>query len=277
MINPLIYRPLIVLCVGCFLPQIAHSQLLTDPSGSEQWMLGGSSAAVANVFSARNNAAGITEITQFQTGIYNEQRFTESHLQASNLCVVLPTQYLHVGASIHYVGYSAYNQKLFSLSAAKKLSATFSLGVQLNYVSTYIQDFGSTGNPVLGLGLFAKPIPKLTIGFVVFNPTQATYGKNTTDHIPTYARLGCGYKVSEKVSLNIEADQSLHQQLIWRVGIYYRIHQMIHLGMGAATNPSYYTFGTALTLKNMKVDMAVSLHEVLGFTPHLGLSFPITK
>lgn len=259
------------------LPITGYAQLITGPVGAEQWMLGGNSAAVANVWSATNNAAAITPTTRFQAGAYSEQRFTESKLQLSNVSIVQPFKHLHVGLSINHFGYSVYNQQRLTASVARKLSPTFSLGAQLNYVSTFIQDYGSTGNMVLGLGMYAKPIPKLTLAFVLFNPTQSAYGKTINEKIPAYARLGCAYTLSEKLRLNIEADQQLNNELIWRTGLYYRIHDILHLAIGAATKPTYYTFGTALLLKKVKIDMAMSVHEVIGITPHFGLSLPIEK
>jgi hypothetical protein len=277
MIKLLSYRAFGAYAFCVLLKFNCYAQLITGPVGAEQWMLGGNSAAVANVWGTTNNAATITQINKFQVGVYSEQRFAESKLQLSNVSIVQPFKYVHVGLAVNHFGYSVYNQQRICLSVAKKLSNTFSLGVQLNYVSTFIQDYGTAGNPTLGLGLYAKPLPKLALAFVVFNPTQETYGKNTQEKIPAYARLGCGYILSEKLRLNIEADQQLNQELIWRAGVYYKIHDVLHLAIGAATKPTYYTFGTALVLKKVKVDIAMSLHEALGLTPHVGLSLPIQK
>jgi hypothetical protein len=277
MIKPLIYRPLIVLSIWCGEPQKAYSQLITAPTGAEQWMLAGSSAAITNVFSTNNNAGAITQIKSFQAGLYSEQRFTESHLQTANVCLVVPTKHLHIGGSINYFGYSAFNQQRMSISVAKQLSPAFSLGVQLNYVSTFIQDYGTTGSPALAIGIYSKPLSKLSLAFVVFNPTQSTYGKNSKDPIPTYARLGCGYTLTEKVKLVAEADQQLNTKLIWRGGVYYQIHEVLALAMGVSNNATHFTFGTSLKLKKVKVDIAVSVHEVLGITPHLAIVFPVVK
>ncbi len=277
MIKLLIYRRFRAYLFCILFPLSSYSQLITGPIGAEQWMLGGNSAAIANVWSATNNAAAITQINKFQTGAYSEQRFTESKLELSNISIVQPFKYVHVGLAINHFGYSVYNQQRLVASVAKKLSPSFSLGIQLNYVSTFIQDYGTTGNATIGLGVYANPIPKLTLAFVVFNPSQSTYGKTTREKIPAYARLGCAYTLSEKVRLNIEADQQLNNELIWRAGVYYKIHDVLHLGMGAATKPTYYTFGTALLLKKVKIDIAMSIHEVVGVSPHLGLSVPIEK
>jgi hypothetical protein len=265
-----------VLCL-CIWNNYVHAQGIIGPAGAKAWMLGGSSAADAGVWSANNNVGAVPQIKNIQAGLYTEQRFNEPNLRLTNLSVVLPTRYAHIGGAINYYGYSAFNQQRLAVSVAKALTPVFSLGVQLNYVSTFIEGYGQAGNTVLGGGVYFKPLSKLSLGFTVFNPTQNKYGKYTTDKIPSYGRLGCAYDMSDKVTLHAEADQRLNQKLIWRGGVYYKIHESFHLAMGAATNPTYYTFGTSLHMKKIKLDLASSFHEVLGFTPHLAISLPVAK
>jgi hypothetical protein len=253
------------------------AQNIASSVGAKAWMLGGSSVANTDVWSANNNPAASTPIRKTQYGLYCEQRFAEKNLRLANLSTVVPFKYAHIGVSLNYYGYSVFNQQKVGLSLSKALSRSFSLGVQLNYVSTFIEQYGGAGNIVLATGISATPIKQLRIGFLVFNPTQNTYGKYTTEKIPAYAKLGCGYDVSDRVALNLEADQGLNRQLSWRGGVYYKIHDAVHLALGAATQPMYYTFGTVLMMKSMKLDMAASFHEVLGLTPHIGCSLPVSN
>ncbi|MES2779641.1 MAG: hypothetical protein V4651_07050 [Bacteroidota bacterium] len=270
--NPVI--PFIALAISI---SYCEGQNIIGPIGAKAWMLGGSSVAHSDVWSANNNPAASTTIRKNQYGLYSEQRFNEQHLKLVNLSVVKPTKHVHLGATLNYYGYSVFNQQKVGLSLSKALSSAFSLGVQLNYLSTGIEQYGHAGNIALAVGISVTPTRQLRIGFVVFNPTQNMYGKYTTEKIPTYGKLGCTYEVSDKVILNIEADQVLNQQLSWRGGVYYKIHEILHLAVGAATQPTYYTFGTALLMKNMRLDMAAGFHEVLGLTPHVGLSLPVSK
>jgi hypothetical protein len=262
------------ICMASF---FVNAQGIIGPTGAKAWMLGGSSAASGDVWSAANNPGAVTQVKNLQAGLYTEQRFNESNLRLTNLSVVVPTKYVHIAGTINYYGYSAFNQQRLGLSVSKKLNAIFSLGIQLNYVSTFIEGYGQAGNTALGGGVYIKPLSKLSLGFTIFNPTQNTYGKYTTDKIPSYGRLGCAYDVSDKITLNMETDQRLDNRLIWRGGVYYKIHESFHLAMGAATNPVYYTFGTSLHMKKIKLDIASSFHEVLGFTPHIGVSLPVAK
>jgi hypothetical protein len=253
------------------------AQNITGPVGAKSWMLGGSSVALNDVWSANNNPATITALRHTQYGLYSEQRFGEKNLRLANLSIIIPAKYVHVGTIINYYGYSVFNQQKLAVSLSKSLSQSFALAVQLNYVSTFIEQYGQAGNIALAFGVSATPIRQLRIGCMLFNPTQNAYGKYTSEKIPAYGKLGCVYDVSNKVALNLEADQELNAQLRWRGGVYYKLHPILHLAIGAATQPTYYSFGTVLLMKSKKLDMAASFHEVLGFTPHVGFSLPVTK
>jgi hypothetical protein len=217
-------KQILTIALCCLAYNYASGQGITGPVGARAWMLGGSSAADANVWSAANNVAGTTQVKNLQAGLYTEQRFNEANLRLTNFSMVVPTKYVNLGGSVNYYGYTAFNQQRLSLSVARALNPIFSLGIQLNYVSTFIEDYGQTGNTVIGAGLYIKPMSRLALGFSIFNPTQNRYGKYTEEKIPSYGKLGCVYDVSDKIVLHAETDQRLNQKLIWRGGIYYKIH-----------------------------------------------------
>jgi hypothetical protein len=251
-----------------------NAQSVTDAVGGQRWMLGGTSAAHVNAWSAANNAGAITEVSSPQIGLYNEQRFGNNNLRLNNISFVSPVKkYLHIGGFVNYFGYQAFNQQKIGMSVAKKLSETLSLGVQANYVATNIEGYGSTGTMAFGVGVMVKPIIGMRIGFTVFNITQQTYPNATPEAIQPYAKLGLAYDVSEKITLHTEADQVLNQDIIIRGGILYKIHPIVQLALGAASKPVYYTGGTSLLIKKLRLDIAVSIHEVLGVTPHIGISY----
>lgn len=270
-------NPVIFVIASAISVSYCFSQNSTAPIGAKNWMLGGSSVSLTDVWSANNNPAASTAISKKQFGLYSEQRFLESNLKLANICAVIPLKHLHIGGTLNYFGYTAFNQQRVGISLSKSLAQSFALGVQLNYLSTFIEQYGQAGNIAVAFSASATPIKNVRMGFVVFNPTQSAYGKYTSEKIPSYGKLGCSYEVSSKVMLHLEADQQLNQALSWRGGVYYKIHDVFHLALGAATHPTYYTFGTSLLMRNLKLDMATSFHEVLGLTPHIGFSIPASQ
>jgi hypothetical protein len=77
-------------------------------------------------------------------------------------------------------------------------------------------------------------------------------------------------KQSERMS---EYNKTLEQETILRGGINYSFHPNFDLSLGYANNPNYLTFGFNAKIKQMDLAFAASIHEILGFTPHIGLIF----
>lgn len=261
--------------IVCVLSCAAHAQPLTGVFGAEARMLGGVSSTLNNLWSITNNPAGMSEVKHFQVGLYSEQWYAQPELKTGSMAALLPFKHVSVGAAVSYYGFAAFNQQRYTFSISKPLGKVLSLGVQGQYLGTFIQDYGSAGNWAVGMGLWAKPLKQLSLGLFIFNPTRSTYGQHTTERIPTYTNLGCTYEVSDKVKLLFEAQQHLEQRLQWRSGLRYQVIDLFALALGVSSTPTVYSFGVELKVKNMQLGLASTIHEVLGYSPHLGLTLPV--
>jgi hypothetical protein len=151
------------------------------------------------------------------------------------------------------------------------------LGVTFSYFNTNISEQPRAGNMLGEAGLLYQATTALTFGIYVFNPTQSFYSANTKERIPTIARAGVTYDVSDKLQMLGEAEETLNQKIILRGGLKYRIHEHLLLSAGAANNPVYLTFGAGVNMKYMRIDFAAGIHQVLGLTPYLAIVFPPDK
>ncbi len=256
---------------------VAQAQVINDPIGARAWMHGGTSAAATDVWAAANNAGAMAFVKNSQAGLYTEQRFMMSEMKLANVSGVLKTKYLNVGGFVNYYGYDLFNQQKIGLSVGKLLAENLALGVQINYLATNFGDnyYGNAHAWAGSIGVLYKPTSTLRTGLQLFNVTQAKYSATLTERIPTIGRLGLEYDVSKKVTTMLEADQMLNAQLVMRGGLRYQLHEILSLSVGAANNPVYYTFGTSIKIKTLNIDFASTFHQILGFTPHLGLIFPV--
>jgi hypothetical protein len=259
----------------CF--EIDQAQNIFNPIGADAWSVGASSVISQNVFSVFNNPAAISDFKKVNAGINSEQRFSEIKLNTSSIALVVPSKFINIGFSINHFGYELFNQQKFGLSLGKKLSKQFSLGVTFSYFETNISEQVPAGNFFGEMGLLYQPFSKWHFGMFIFNPNQSKYSFISYDRIPTFVRFGVSYDVSDKVQFISETEQILNQSLVLRGGIKYQIHEILSLSIGAANNPVYLTFGTGIKLKSFKVDFAASVHQVLGVSPHLSISFPLNK
>ncbi len=250
-----------------------NAQIVHDPIGARAWSLGGSSTAESNVFSVNNNMASSAELKEYQIGIYNQTRFSIKELNLINSSFLIPTKLFHVGASINHFGYDKYNQQNISLGIAKKLNNNFNLGITLNYLTINIAEQENTGALTGSLSAFYKINKNLQLGVLLFNPTLSNYSINGYGKINTFGRIGVKYQVNKSVYLIGDLDKTIEQETILRGGINYALHPNFDLSLGYANNPNNLTFGFNAKAKQMDLAFAASMHEILGFTPHIGLIF----
>lgn len=257
----------IFICVNIF------AQPIFDPIGAKSWSLGGCSLTENSAFSAINNISACTSNQSFQIGIYNQTRFGLKQLNSINSSLIVPTKWMHFGASVSHFGYEKYNQQHMNLGIAKKLNNNFSIGITLNYVTINIAEQENTGAFLGSFSAFYSLNKKLQLGFLIFNPTQSKYNINGYGNVPTLGRIGFKYLINKKVYLLAESNKTLQQDLVLRTGINYSIHPNFDLSLGFSNNPNYLTFGFHLKQKNYDILFASSYHQILGTTPHLGLVF----
>ena len=250
-----------------------NAQIVHDPIGARAWSLGGSSTAESNVFSVNNNMASSAELKEYQIGINNQTRFSIKELNLINSSFLIPTKIFHVGASINHFGYDKYNQQNISFGIAKKLNNNFNLGITLNYLTINIAEQENTGALTGSLSAFYKINKNFQLGVLLFNPTLSNYSINGYGKINTFGRIGVKYQVNKSVYLIGDLDKTIEQETILRGGINYALHPNFDLSLGYANNPNYLTFGFNAKIKQMDLAFAASIHEILGFTPHIGLIF----
>jgi hypothetical protein len=267
----------ICLLITCGVLKLVNAQQIHGVIGADVAILGNASVTASSVFSVVNNPAQVAMSKHWQAGIYSSQRFGQKELTLSNISFIVPTKAVSFGFGINHYGFSTFNQQRFVVSVGKKLSETVALGVQLNYAQTTIVDYGNAGAFVLGMGITYKPITKLQLGFMVYNPTQQKMSNLVSDKIPSYARLGLNYQVNEKVHVLTETEQQLTQQTILRAGIRYQLNPKFILGMGLSTQPVCFTFGATVKVNKLAIDVAAGIHQVLGILPQVSLRLPLEK
>ena len=250
-------------------------------AGSENYPVGARSAGMANstvmtydVWSVYHNQAGLAYLNNIYAGSYFENRFNISELGVKSFAFVLPTKTGNFGASVTHFGYSKYNESKFGLAYARKLSEKFSVGLQFDYLNTFVGDeYGNKGTFVFELGLMAEPVKNLTIGAHVYNPTRSKFAAYQDERVPTIFRFGIGYNFSDKVLLTIETDKELDYKPTYRTGIEYHFLKNLYLRTGISANPNQNFFGIGYAFKRFNFDIAFSTHEVLPMTSHFSINY----
>ncbi|MBA2408019.1 MAG: hypothetical protein H0V65_08530 [Chitinophagales bacterium] len=113
---------------------------------------------------------------------------------------------------------------------------------------------------------------KISAGVHVFNPVRINAGF-AEEKIPTSISLGLSYIPSDKVLLAAETKKNIDDPTQVCLGVEYQIIDALHLRVGIETNPSVYSFGIGINIKQLKIDAGTSYHLVFGASPHLSVSY----
>lgn len=258
--------------------QLSKAQVANDVVGANSTGMGGFNSTLSDVWSTNNNQAGLGFMTDIAGGIFYENRFLLKETSYRAGAFVLPVKTGAFGLSVASFGYSAYSETKAGLSYGQRFGDKFSLGVQINYLNTKLnQDYGSKNSLTGAIGFIAKLNKEITMGVHVYNPTRSKLAEYDTEKIPTIMKLGLDYRFSEKVMVGVETEKDLNYNAVVKAGIEYHITEIFYLRGGISTSPTLSSFGFGLQMKNFKMDISSSFHQTLGMTPGISLIYQKKK
>lgn len=241
-------------------------------AGARGAALGQTGLTFTDAYSIFSNQAGLAYLKSFSGVVQAERRFMLSEIQSLSAGAALPTGSGTFGLSLNYYGFEDFNEQRIGLAYARKLFPKMSIGAQFLYLNTRIPEYGSTANFTFEVGLLMEIVPQLWAGFHVFSPIRVETVPN--EHLPTILGLGLTYKPSEKVNINAEVQKDIEFKLRVKVGIEYQAADPFFLRIGAGTEPTLVSFGVGYHIQdNIAIDLASSYHQVLGFTPSIGVAY----
>ena len=261
-------------------------------ASNDNTTIGGRSAALANssvtlndFWSVHNNQAGLAYFDHIAVGFYYENRFMVKELGLRAGAFILPTKSGVFGLNYNYFGYTKYNEQKIGLAYARAFGDRFSVGLQLDYLTTRIaEDYGSKNTFTFELGIRTKLSENFVIAVHVYNPIGVKIENEYNEKIPTIFKLGLSYQLSDKLLLALETEKDLIYKPLLRAGIEYKIVEQAIVRMGYSTLPSttgsqnfsissLYAFGFGLNLKKLVIDFSSTVHQTLGWSPQISIIY----
>lgn len=241
-------------------------------AGARGAAMGRTGVNFTDIHAAFSNQAGLAGLNQLAIGVIGERPFSLAAVNHVGAAVALPTSGGTFALSAQYYGVEAYNEQRLGLAYARTLVKGLRLGAQFDILSTHIPTYGNALHLTVELGLQYQLFDEITLGAHVFSPV--TIQVTEEDEIPPIFQLGASYMPSKKILLNVEVAQEVAGDTRFKTGLEYQIADPLLLRLGLATNPSLVTFGIGYQLKNgLGIDVAASYHQVLGFSPTVGITF----
>lgn len=263
-----------LLLFSCSLGLLAQNGIPQN-GGARGAALSNADLTFTDINSIFTNQAGLGYLEHMSFTAYGERRFLLADgLNSFLVGAAIPHKTIGtVGLSMHYFGYGAYNEQKIGLAYAKKLFKRFSIGAQFNYLATRIGEYGTAHNVTFELGILSKVTKHFHLAAHAFSPIRVEMSNG--DVIPSIFRIGGAYIPSSKLRITGEVEKDLERPLNGRFGIEYHPVPVLYLRAGVSTTPVMASFGVGLHLNALKIDIASSYHQVLGFTPSLSLTYEV--
>ncbi|MFT4760773.1 MAG: long-subunit fatty acid transport protein [Paraglaciecola sp.] len=264
---------LLLITVSFFLCIPLFSQNGAPPNaGARGTAMGNASVAFDDLNGGLANQAALANLEGIQAGIFAEQRFLIADLNSFSGIFALPTNSGTFGLAINYFGFSAYNEQKIGVAYARKFSEKVSVGAQIDYLNTSIEEYGNKGVVTFELGLQFELSKELRFGTHIYNPIRSSV--NLEDNLPTIFKIGAAYTPADNLVVAAEIEQDLEYDSRFKMGIEYGFLEALDLRVGIQSNPTSLTFGLGLNIKeNFFLDFASAYHQVLGFSPSIGIIY----
>jgi hypothetical protein len=246
----------------------------TFPSGPRSAALGTCSVALKDSWCTVNNQAGLGTSSGFSCAILYQNLFFIKELSTRGITLLLPFQPLSLGFSMTSFGYPLYHENKYNLAFGKAFSDKLSLGAAFNYLHTQIAGEISSSSAFAGeLGMLAQLQEKLLLGVHLSNPTRSLHGKGVSEQLPTVLRLGINYSFSSSVSVLAETTKDLSRKASFKGGLEYQPLHGFFLRTGVCNSPQLYSFGIGWCIQQLRVDLSISRHPLLGISSQVGLNY----
>jgi hypothetical protein len=257
--------------MGLFFTSLASNEGIL---GAKSFGLGGNSIFLKEVWSSSNNPSQLPKLKGFQAGINYGNRFTLSELATKSLAATYGKENQGFGLSFSQFGYSLYSENTLGLSYGMQLSDNFSVGIQLNYLSTQIgDDYGSKAGVSATIGLTALITEELSFAAVLINPNRLKLNDYQDERYPTLLKLGLAYTFSNKVNLMSEYVKDIDREGDLKIGVDYQFNKVFSFQTGYSTTPASFSFGFGINYTDFNIQLSSAYDQYLGFSPQISLIF----
>lgn len=224
-------------------------------------------------FSFVGNTAALAEQQSFSAGLFSERRFLQQELSQYQLALCLPTRLGNFGFRGDYFGQALYNETAAGLAYARKLGSKISVGVQFNYYGVNAGAYGNASGINAEAGVLIHLSENFRMGVQAYNPAGAKLGKNEEERLPAIYSLGFGYDVSGQIFFTGFVEKMEDRPVSVLAGLHYYFDKRLFASLGVNSQPATYTAGFGVQLKTFQLTALATLHQHLGLTPGLMMSF----
>ncbi|MDR1698764.1 MAG: hypothetical protein LBR75_02945 [Prevotellaceae bacterium] len=258
--------------------------LSAQQQGVWSWVIpvsavGYASVADESAWSPFQNPAGLAYIAPVEAGVFYQNKFVLNEMATKGGQAAMTTKPVNVGVALSHYGYSEYSEMLLGASLARSFSDKWALGMQFNYYSVMLSpEEGSRGTLLVQIGLMAKPVENLTIGFQAFNPVQQKLSNLSLDKdAPSIYSLGGSYRFSDQFRWSVQLDKEVRSDLLGSTMFTYDVLEQLIVRVGGYVTPFVPLLGVGTRWQNFELNVNTEIHPTLGVSWAAALSYRLPK
>jgi len=236
--------------------------------------IGENGTAVNDVWSMQANPAGISHLIKPTVSIGYAKHLFSNEISTQALVAVVPMSNNYTGFSFQHYGFTAYNELKMGLAYAKKFGNAFTAALNINYHQLKITNYGLKNGLSIDGGILYCYSERLIFGAFVQNPYKQKFSNIDIEApIPTTFNIGASYHLTDKVLIAAGIDKIVERATAIRMGIEYKIIEILSLRTAISTQPFKQYAGFGLKYEKLSFDMASSYDENIGYSPQISIGY----
>lgn len=242
-----------------------YSQIFEINPGSNASILGRNTTSYESSFNIFNNSSLLLNKNKYFTDI----SFGNLHSMKELYLVSVASGYTFknsaVGIGVYSIGSNAFSQYSVAMSFAKKISHSIRSGIVIQYLGTYIMEYGNIGIPSFGINTTYKLSDKTKICIVIQNPHKPKIDKVNEQRLRSSIQIGTSHILSKQTSLYTQLSVYETNNIAISTGIQYKPNQTHSFLAGYQTLMQNIGFGYNYH-KKTNIQIGLLYHARLGYS-----------
>ncbi|MEX0981578.1 MAG: hypothetical protein WD577_01250 [Bacteroidales bacterium] len=242
--------------------------------GTRSLALGGICAISTSPTQSHQNPAllGHARRPSFSTG--HARPFVIKELGIFSLETVITA---HPGAfqfRVHTYGLHGYRIVSSELGFGMALSEKLTAGISFNYGNTFTSDqWNYLWSLSPGAGIHYTISPRTSVALLLNSPFYLGNFHGYGPLLPSALSAAISHEIYQHTTLLAEATYSNADLLLVKTGLEYRLNRSVVLLSGYHSKPHSLSFGSALEIGTLQIDLAFRWSAIPGITPAITLSY----
>lgn len=258
----------------CLIFILLHAPAIAQINpGPRSIALGSAGTALQDVWSLQHNSAGIAQLNRPIFALAYQRHFSDQELSTQKAVFVIPFGKNVVGLSFQRYGIPDYLEQVTSISYAKNFSGALAISIAVKHHQLSVAKYGSERLISIDAGMQYRINEKLWIASHISNPAKASFNNQAGTNLPVGLSIGFSYTFSDKVFVISDIQKYLNAGIDTKVGLEYKIIKWFALRGGLSANPFKQYGGFGINYHRFALDVAISSHLQLAYSPNLGFSY----